>query len=190
VVKIPDGHNVDVCGSTRNSGGDPGFEGIGYYDPFGFITPHLPTIARCLPRRMTPKQYADAGSAFAADLAYHPVVVSPGMLGRPGSVEIAGLAMLASGFRRGGRLDAQQGEVGPVPTAYGNYTYGVFMQSAGISLDSALLAASSYGLYQSVSSGAYKGVAKGGPLGTIPRENVNNIIDGFNAAQAGDLACP
>jgi hypothetical protein len=138
---------------------------------------------------MTPKQYAAEGAAWAFAVNSIPVGVGPGAV-PPGAPQAAGLVSLANDFKRGGRLDAQQGQGGEVIVGYGNYTYGVFMQSAGFSLDDTLMAASAYGLYQSVTTNAYANVKdKAGPLGSIPARNVNNIVDGYNAAQSGNLSC-
>lgn len=101
----------------------------------------------------------------------------------------AGLVLLINDFHRGGRLDGQRGlPDGPATVAYGNYTYGAFISSAGFSLDSAIMAASLYGWHQSRTTNAYaKEPNMGGGLKTVLEENVYHITAGFNATDKGAL---
>ena len=95
------------------------------------------------------------------------------------------------GFPAGHYLDPQPLASGNVfqKQAYGNYTFGVYMASAGVSLNTALSGASTYALV----SGAYSTYIKNGyqmdpnyPL--LPAANVGNITNGYNA-QANGTTC-
>ena len=123
-------------------------------------------------RALPPSAFAQAGSAANGSLI--------------------NLALDAKmGFPAGHYLDPQPLASGNVfqKQAYGNYTFGVYMASAGVSLNTALSGASAYAL----KSGAYFTYIKNGyqmdpnyPL--LPAANVGNIANGYNA-QANGTTC-
>ena len=92
------------------------------------------------------------------------------------------------GFRKNHYLDAQPLAFENVfqKQAYGNYVFGVYMASAGVSLNTALSGASAL----SLGSGACFTYVNNGfqmdpnyPL--LPAANVGNITNGFNASSSG-----
>ena len=120
----------------------------------------------------SPGQYQAMGYVAQASWLFGPGV---GGLSNAGA-----LAM----FKRGLPLDAQV-IYGGSP-AYANYTYGVFMSSAGYSLDFALWGANAYGAQSS--SYTFSPTNPPDPnYPAIPASNVANITAGFNAQQTGTL---
>jgi RHS repeat-associated protein len=93
---------------------------------------------------------------------------------------------VAMGFPRGGYLDAQPLGTGSSlqRAAYGNYAFGVYMASAGISLSTALSGGNAYAFF----SGAKYGPSNG-PMDpnyqSLPAANVANITNGYNAQASG-----
>jgi hypothetical protein len=93
---------------------------------------------------------------------------------------------VAMGFPRGGYLDAQPLGTGSSlqRAAYGNYAFGVYMASAGISLSTALSGGNAYAFF----SGAKYGPSNG-PMDpnyqSLPAANVANISNGYNAQASG-----
>jgi hypothetical protein len=100
------------------------------------------------------------------------------------SLPITGAVHLRQ-FARGYALDAQA--YGGTP-AYANYTFGVYMASAGYSLNFTMQSADVYGELRSHYTPQY---LANHPLDStythIPTDNVNNITNGFNDQKAGNL---
>ena len=88
------------------------------------------------------------------------------------------------GWQRGSYFDAQPMASGTVAqnAAYGNYVFGVYMQSAGVSLSTALSGANAYAFLRS-------SYPAGTPMDpnypSLPAANVANITNGYNAQAAG-----
>src|ERR1700722_6895086 len=81
------------------------------------------------------------------------------------------------GFRRGDYLDAQMGRSGWNVAAYGNYTFGVYMQAAGIPISIALRGAEAYASTKNYPTGTQM---EGGYPG-LPAANAANIRNGYYA---------
>lgn len=115
---------------------------------------------------MSPGQYAAAGAGAAA--------LGP----------VPFLAISGAGFPRGNYLDAQPKASGNVfqRAAYGNYSFGVYMASAGVPYAVTMQTANAFAMFSTYT-------AKNGPMDStytnLPNANVQNITNGFNAARNG-----
>jgi RHS repeat-associated protein len=90
-----------------------------------------------------------------------------------------------SEFRRGGNLDAQV-QYGGSP-AYANYAFGVYMSAVGFSLPATLGAADAYAAARS----SYPPNTPMDPnYPSTPASNVQNISDGYNDQDKGNLCQP
>ncbi len=88
------------------------------------------------------------------------------------------------GFPAGHYLDPQPLGSGNAfqNQAYGNYTFGVYMASAGVSLSTALSGANAYAFFRS----SYPSwIQRDSNYGSLPAANVANIINGYNAQMNG-----
>lgn len=91
------------------------------------------------------------------------------------------------GWPKGDYLDAQPMTSGTTAegAAYGNYVFGVYMQSAGFTLSQTLSGANAYAFFRS----SYPaGTPMSPTYPSLPAANVANITNGFNAQAAG-AAC-
>ena len=69
--------------------------------------------------------------------------------------------------------------------AYGNYTFGVYMASAGVSLSTALSGANAYAFFRA----SYPPWTQMDPnYKSLPAANVANITNGYNAQMSGPHA--
>ncbi len=91
------------------------------------------------------------------------------------------------GFPAGDYLDPQPLASGNTfqNQAYGNYTFGVYMQAAGVSLSTSLSGANAYAFFRS-SYPSY--IQRDSTYSSLPAANVANIINGYNA-QANGTTC-
>jgi hypothetical protein len=90
------------------------------------------------------------------------------------------------GWPKGDYLDPQPLASGNVfqNQAYGNYVFGVYMASAGVSLNSALSGANAYAFLRS----SYPSGTQMDPnYGSLPAANVANITNGYNAVGNGTV---
>jgi RHS repeat-associated protein len=95
------------------------------------------------------------------------------------------------GFPGGGYLDPQPlGSGNPFQNqAYGNYTFGVYMQSAGLTLSHALSGANGYAAFRKIlNPRQYANQTMDSSYPSLPAASVSNITNGFNA-QSGGTAC-
>ncbi len=93
---------------------------------------------------------------------------------------------VAMGWPKGDYLDPQPLASGNVfqNQAYGNYVFGVYMASAGVSLNSALSGANAYAFLRS----SYPSGTQMDPnYGSLPAANVANITNGYNAVGNGTV---
>jgi len=93
---------------------------------------------------------------------------------------------IAMGFPAGHYLDPQPLAAGDVfqRQAYGNYAYGVYMASAGVSLNNALSGANTYAFFRS----SYpKSTPMDPTYGSLPAASVTNIRNGYNAYVNGTV---
>ncbi len=82
-----------------------------------------------------------------------------------------------------GSADAYQNQ------AYGNYTFGVYMQAAGVSLSTALSGANAYAATRKMFNPLqYANQTMDPNCPSLPTASVTNITNGFNA-QAGGFTC-
>jgi RHS repeat-associated protein len=145
-------------GATGASGG-----GEGSSAPNN-LTPPNPCLFQG--NAMSPGQYAAAGAGAAA--------LGP----------VPFLAISGAGFPRGSYLDAQPQASGNVfqRAAYGNYSFGVYMASAGVPYAATMATANAFAMFSHYT-------AKNGPMDStytnLPNANVVNITNGFNAARNG-----
>ena len=115
---------------------------------------------------MSPGQYAAAGAVASA-------------LGPAAFLGISG-----AGFPRGSFLDAQPKASGNVfqRAACGNYSFGVYMASAGVPYAATMSTANAFAMFSHYT-------ARNGPMDStytnLPNANVVNITSGFNAARSG-----
>lgn len=73
--------------------------------------------------------------------------------------------------------------------AYGNYVFGVYMQTAGLTLSQALSGANAFAAYRKRSNpNQYAGQQMDPNYPSLPVQNVANITNGFNA-QANGTTC-
>jgi hypothetical protein len=136
---------------------------------FSPVAPNLTPANPCLYQgnAMSPGQYSAAGAAAAA------------------AGPIPFVAISAAGFPRGSYLDAQTKASGNVfqKAAYGNYSFGVYMASAGIPYGLTMEAANTFAMFSQYT-------IKNGPMDPVytnlPNANVTNITNGFNAARSGN----
>jgi RHS repeat-associated protein len=90
------------------------------------------------------------------------------------------------GFPAGHYLDAQPLASGNVfqRQAYGNYTFGVYMAAAGVSLNTALSGANTFAFF-------FSSYSKNTPMdpnhGSLPAASVANITNGYNAYPNGTV---
>ena len=91
-----------------------------------------------------------------------------------------------TGFPRGHFFDPQPFASGtPLQKAsYGNYTFGVYMSAAGVSLSTALFGANAYAFFSDAHYGPSNGPMDSN-YGSLPAANVVNITNGFNAEKNG-----
>ncbi len=93
---------------------------------------------------------------------------------------------VAMGFPAGHYLDPQPLASGNVfqRQAYGNYTFGVYMAAAGVSLNTALSGANTYAFF-------FSSYSKSTPMdpnqGSLPAASVTNITNGYNAYANGTV---
>jgi hypothetical protein len=90
------------------------------------------------------------------------------------------------GFPAGHYLDPQPLGSGNVfqNQAYGNYTFGVYMAGAGVSLSTALSGANAYAFFRS----SYPSSTQMDPnYPSLPAASVGNITNGYNAYVNGTL---
>lgn len=93
---------------------------------------------------------------------------------------------IAIGFPAGHYLDPQPLASGNVfqRQAYGNYTFGVYMAAAGVSLNNALSGANAYAFF-------FSSYSKSTPMdpryGSLPAASVANITNGYNAYGNGTV---
>ena len=95
------------------------------------------------------------------------------------------------GFPGGGYLDPQPLGSGNAfqNQAYGNYTFGVYMQTAGLTLSTALSGANGYAAIRKLgNSQQYTNQTMDPNYPSLPAASVANITNGFNA-QAGGTTC-
>jgi hypothetical protein len=94
-----------------------------------------------------------------------------------------------TGFKRGHFADAQPYASGsPLQrAAYGNYVFGVFMQSAGLSLGDTLTAANAFA---DLSGAQYPGRQMDSNYPSIPTANVVNITAGYLQQSVGATCQP
>jgi RHS repeat-associated protein len=93
---------------------------------------------------------------------------------------------VAMGWPKGDYLDPQPLASGNVfqNQAYGNYVFGVYMASAGVSLNSALSGANAYAFLRS----SYPSGTQMDPnYGSLPAANVASITNGYNAVGNGTV---
>jgi len=90
------------------------------------------------------------------------------------------------GFPAGDYLDPQPLASGNVfqNQAYGNYTFGVYMASAGVSLPTALSGANAYAFVRASYPASTQMDQK---YGSLPAANVANITNGYNAQMNGTV---
>ena len=133
-------------------------------------------------RALSPQQYAAQGKSLATGIAALSNAYAP---------DVAfsfGLGTLYGQFSKGSALDAQPKASGTTlqRASYGNYAYGAFFAGAGVPLNEALTAANAYGFKQQV-TGAYGGRTLDPTYSHIPAVNVQDIVNGYNAALQGTL---
>ena len=89
-------------------------------------------------------------------------------------------SIVSMGFPAGHYLDPQPLASGNVfqRQAYGNYTFGVYMAGAGVSLNTALFGANTYAFF-------FSSYPESTPMypkyGSLPAASVTNITNGYNA---------
>ena len=148
--------------------------------PVGFcvsgVAPNEPTfIPNPCPyqgRALPPSAYAQAGQAANGKLVNFALDVT-------------------RGFPGGDYLDPQPLGSGNAyqRQAYGNYTFGVYMQAAGLPLPQALSGANAYAAYRKVvNPKQYANQTMDSNYPSLPAASVANIKNGFNA-QAGGTTC-
>jgi hypothetical protein len=132
---------------------------------------------------LSPQQYAAQGKSFATGIA---------ALSQSYAPDVAfsfGLGTLYGQFSKGSILDAQPRATGtPLQRAsYGNYAFGAFFAGAGVPLSDALTAANTYGFKQQALGGAYQGRNMDRTYTHLPAVNVQDIVNGYNAALGGTM---
>ena len=124
-------------------------------------------------RALPPSAYATAGAAsniYSSPLSFAADVVSKGWTGY---------------------LNTQPLNSGTVQqnAAYGNYVFGVYMQTAGLTLSQALTGANAFAAYRQQSNpNQYAGQQMDPNYPSLPVQNTANIANGFNA-QANGTTC-
>ncbi len=90
------------------------------------------------------------------------------------------------GFPAGHYLDPQPLASGNIfqNQAYGNYTFGIYMAAAGVSLNTALSGANTYAFFFSRYP---KGTTRDSKYGSLPAASVANITNGYNAQVSGTV---
>jgi RHS repeat-associated protein len=93
---------------------------------------------------------------------------------------------VSMGFPAGHYLDPQPLASGNIfqNQAYGNYTFGIYMAAAGVSLNTALSGANTYAFFFSRYP---KGIRRDSKYGSLPAASVANITNGYNAQVSGTV---
>ena len=123
-------------------------------------------------RALPPSAYAAAGAA--SNISSHPLSFA---------------ADASKGWT--GYLNAQPLSSGTVNqnAAYGNYVFGIYMQTAGLKLSQALAGANAFAAIRKLSNpGQYAGQQMDPNYPSLPTQNTANIRNGFNA-QANGSTC-
>lgn len=178
--------NCTEC-ETRNQDGTPlGFfsETWGYTsDAIGLLQPGTGTASLGSASASAPSNLVPQNPCQYAGRALDPSGYA--MAGKQANGNLTNLALDAwKGWPAGHYLDAQPltGASPRLAAAYGNYVFGVYMQSAGLSLSTALSGANAYAFFRS----SYPaGTPMDPTYGSLPAANVANIRNGYNAQASG-----
>lgn len=132
---------------------------------------------------LSPQQYAAQGKSFATGIVALSEAYAP-------DVALSfGLGTLYGQLSKGSALDAQPKASGTTlqRASYGNYAFRAFFAGTGVPLNDALGAANAYGFKQQVAGGAYARRTMDPTYSHLPAVNVQDIINGYNAALQGTL---